>query len=378
MHSTVGSSNGRPQTIELNSAVKYNDIVLPPATRAAHSKAFSDVGRFDPPDINEIPYACCNMGIPCSKRSSAAASSAVFAEFDWEPLAAASIGQTHRARLRTGEAVVVKVQRPGIETIDGARPRRARRCWPTSLSGARAFGQGVRSGEMLDAVRAGPARRARLPPRGRRHDRDGAAARPRTRRSGSRRSTAQLCTRRLLVQERFEGFTVADTARLDASSIDRDALAEQLLRSTLDQVLRVGFFHADPHPGNVFALPRRHARADRLRRGRPARPDPAGRGRRHPRRRSFSRDVSLLRDGIERVADIADSASPERLERALARLMADHVRPDGHRRARPCSRTSWRRSREFGIRLPDRPRRALACAGHARRHAAGPLRPSSR
>ena len=40
---------------------------------------------------------------------------AVFAEFDWEPLAAASIGQTHRARLRTGEAVVVKIQRPGIE-----------------------------------------------------------------------------------------------------------------------------------------------------------------------------------------------------------------------------------------------------------------------
>ena len=50
----------------------------------------------------------------------------VFAEFDWEPLAAASIGQTYRARLRSGEAVVVKVQRPGIEEIDGARPRRAR------------------------------------------------------------------------------------------------------------------------------------------------------------------------------------------------------------------------------------------------------------
>ena len=48
----------------------------------------------------------------------------------------------------------------------------------------------------------------------------------------------ELCTRRLLVQERFEGFTVADTERLDAAGIDRNALAEQLLRSTLDQVLR--------------------------------------------------------------------------------------------------------------------------------------------
>jgi ubiquinone biosynthesis protein len=39
----------------------------------------------------------------------------VFAEFDWEPLAAASIGQTHTATLRTGERVVVKIQRPGID-----------------------------------------------------------------------------------------------------------------------------------------------------------------------------------------------------------------------------------------------------------------------
>jgi ubiquinone biosynthesis protein len=38
---------------------------------------------------------------------------ALFAEFDWEPLAAASIGQTYRARLQSGDAVVVKVQRPG-------------------------------------------------------------------------------------------------------------------------------------------------------------------------------------------------------------------------------------------------------------------------
>ena len=61
----------------------------------------------------------------------------VFAEFDWEPLAAASIGQTYRARLRTGEAVVVKVQRPGIADVierDLAALALARR---TSPSGAR-------------------------------------------------------------------------------------------------------------------------------------------------------------------------------------------------------------------------------------------------
>ncbi len=51
----------------------------------------------------------------CSKPSSARRVEEEFASFDWEPLAAASIGQTHRATLHGGERVVVKVQRPGIE-----------------------------------------------------------------------------------------------------------------------------------------------------------------------------------------------------------------------------------------------------------------------
>ena len=63
-----------------------------------------------------------------------------------------------------------------------------------------------------------------------------------------------LCTRRLLVQERFEGMTVADAEKLGRGTGDRRQLADRLLRSMLDQVLKYGFFHADPHPGNVFVL----------------------------------------------------------------------------------------------------------------------------
>ena len=65
----------------------------------------------------------------------------------------------------------------------------------------------------------------------------------------------ELLTRRLLVQERFDGCTLSDGAQLDDWGIDRRALADRLLRSTLDQVLRAGFFHADPHPGNIFVFP---------------------------------------------------------------------------------------------------------------------------
>ena len=64
----------------------------------------------------------------------------------------------------------------------------------------------------------------------------------------------EFCTRRLLVQERFNGFTVADLAGIDDAGIDRRAVAEALLRVTLDQIVRIGVFHADPHPGNVFVF----------------------------------------------------------------------------------------------------------------------------
>ena len=250
----------------------------------------------------------------------------VFAEFDWEPLAAASIGQTYRARLRSGEAVVVKVQRPDIEqTME--RDLAALALLADVAQRRTQFGQGVRSGEMLAQFAQGL--RAELDFR-----REAEAMTEMALLLGGQSSVRiplvykNLCTRRLLVQERFEGFTVADTRQLEASTIDRKALAEQLLRSTLHQVLRAGFFHADPHPGNVFAFPD----------GTLGLIDFGAVGRLDPIQQSavvdiltaiVQRDVSLLRDGIERVADFTDAPSAERLERALARLLADHVRPTG-------------------------------------------------
>ena len=61
----------------------------------------------------------------------------VFAEFDWEPVAAASIGQAYRAQLPSGETVIVKVQRPGRRRVGAARPRRARRSSRTRSRPAR-------------------------------------------------------------------------------------------------------------------------------------------------------------------------------------------------------------------------------------------------
>jgi ubiquinone biosynthesis protein len=161
---------------------------------------------------------------------------------------------------------------------------------------------------------------------------------------------AELSTHRLLVQERFDGFTVADTAKLDASGIDRRALGEKLLRSTLEQVLQMGFFHADPHPGNVFAF------AD----GTLGLIDFGAVGRLDSMQQAAvvdmlaalaRRDASQLRDGIERVAEMSEAVPPERLERALARLMADHVRASGVVEA-SVLQDLVRTLSEFDIRLP--------------------------
>jgi ubiquinone biosynthesis protein len=271
-----------------------------------------------------------------------------FAEFDWEPLAAASIGQTYRARLHSGEAVVVKVQRPGIDEVM-ERDLAALALLAGLAQRRTQFGQGVRSGEMLDQFAA--SLRTELDFR---READAMEEMAALLGPGSSVRIAavyrDLCTRRLLVQERFEGFTLADTAQLEASTIDRRALGEELLRSSLEQVLRIGFFHADPHPGNIFAF------AD----GTLGLIDLGAVGRLDPIQQAavidilaalVQRDVGLLRDGIERVAEMSEAVSPERLERALSRLMADHVRASGA--VEPTVLQDLVRTlAEFDIRLP--------------------------
>ncbi len=250
----------------------------------------------------------------------------IFAEFDWQPLAAASIGQTYRARLHSGEAVVVKVQRPGVERVI-ARDLAALSLLADLAQRRTALGQGLRSGEVLEQF--GKSLRAELDFRREVDAMEEVAALMHERQPVRiPKVYKDLCTRRLLVQERFDGCTMADVADLDTMAVDRVALAHQLLRTLLDQVLRAGFFHADPHPGNVFVF------AD----GSLGLIDFGAVGRLDPIQQAaivdmlaglVRRDVSLLRDGIERVADIGEAVAPERLERMLARLMAENIRPSG-------------------------------------------------
>jgi ubiquinone biosynthesis protein len=271
----------------------------------------------------------------------------VFAEFDWEPLAAASIGQTYLARLHSGEAVVVKVQRPGIADIM-ERDLAALALLADFAQRRTTFGLGIRSGEVL--AQFAISLRAELDFR---HEADAMAEMALLLEGSGVRVPAvytQYSTRRLLVQERFDGFTVSDRAGLEAAGIDRREVAQALLRTTIDQVLRLGVFHADPHPGNIFVF---HDGTLGL-------IDFGAIGRLDPIQQAavvdmlfalMQRDVGLLRDGVERVADVQGNESPERLERALARLVAENVKATGN--VEPSVMQDLVATlAQFGIRLP--------------------------
>lgn len=183
----------------------------------------------------------------------AAPISELFAEFDDEPLASASIGQVHAARLRDGTEVVVKVQKPGVperveadlavlrQMAEGAE----RRSETARRYGARAlveeFAWQLRS--ELDYVREG-----RNAERFADQFRDNRALHVPT-------VHWRHTTRAVLTMERVGGIRIGDVDALAAAGIDRHSLAEQSARIVFESVFRHGFYHADPHPGNFFVQP---------------------------------------------------------------------------------------------------------------------------
>jgi ubiquinone biosynthesis protein len=177
----------------------------------------------------------------------------VFARFDLVPLAAASIGQVHRARLRSGPEVVVKVQRPGVEELVErdldiilalARRLQATTDWGRRV-GATDLAQGFAENLRQELDYTIEARNTRV------------MGELLERRVGLRvpRVFEPLCTRRVLVLQFIDGTPLRDAdAVLAHLDIERADLARRLLETFLVEVLEAGVFNADPHPGNVLLL----------------------------------------------------------------------------------------------------------------------------
>ena len=176
-----------------------------------------------------------------------------FCWLDPEPLAAASIAQVHRARLHDGREVVAKVRRPGIRPVIEADLRLlqyAAKRIEARFPDLRRFNPvGVvrqfKASLMLELDLAAECRHAeRIAATFADDDR---IVVPTVHWSYTRE--------RMNVQDFVDGIPVAEVAALDAAGVDRKQVARTGAQAVLKMMLEDGFFHADPHPGNVFVLP---------------------------------------------------------------------------------------------------------------------------
>ena len=168
----------------------------------------------------------------------------IFAEFERAPLAAASMGQVHRARLRSGEDVVVKVLHPGVEqsvVIDLWMARMVLRVLNV-FTGPIDLMQVYRESEeplreeldLLHEARATEELGRTLEPFGAR----------------APKVYSQYSSRRILTLEYIAGVPLNAVAQMNEWQVDRVQLARTYLRAFFQQALTLGFFHADPHASN--------------------------------------------------------------------------------------------------------------------------------
>ncbi len=178
---------------------------------------------------------------------------AFFSKFDEQPVAAASIGQVHKAVTQGGEMVVVKIQRPGIKRIievdleimlhlSGLMERHLEG-WdiqhPTKI--VREFAATLEK-ELDYSLEAAYMERFAMQFKG-----DARIHVPRTYKN--------LMTKRVLTMEYIDGIKSSDLDGLERNGLDRLKIARVGFDLIMQQIFVNGFFHADPHPGNIFVLP---------------------------------------------------------------------------------------------------------------------------
>jgi ubiquinone biosynthesis protein len=248
----------------------------------------------------------------------------VFAEFDWEPIAAASIGQVYRATLRSGERVIVKAQRPNVAELV-RRDSKVLLRLAQSVENNTPVGAEYRVYELAEEFTKGLAQELdfRIESRSTETIRENMATQPGIRVA---KIYNAYSTGRVMVQERLEGISVAESEELRERGFDREALADTLLRAALTQMMTNGFFHADLHPGNVMVLD--DGTVGMIDFGATGRLDPLMMSSLQQMLVATSlHDAALLRQAVSEVAEIGPDVDPDALERALSRFMAEHVAP---------------------------------------------------
>jgi len=198
-------------------------------------------------EVPPLPYSEIKQVIEAEL---GAGSERVFATFEHQAVAAASIAQVHFATLRSGEDVAVKVQRPGIAEqmeLDFEILLNMAGLLERSISWARKQGAVDVVREFMQTTRE----EMDFTLEGRNADRfrENFVDEPGVH---VPKVYWEHTTRRVLTLERITGTKLSDAAATQARKIDRKEIARRGAGLYLKQVLQHGFFHADPHPGNIF------------------------------------------------------------------------------------------------------------------------------
>lgn len=302
--------------VKLGQVVSTRSDLVSPAVAEELSHLQDQVAPAPPDAVRELVEA--ELDVPVDD---------VFAQFDWEPVAAASIGQAYRARLHGGQQVIVKVQRPGIadsvnqdlDVLDElAHVAEERTSWGVE------YHVSELAGEFANLLREELDFRIEA-----RNASDIAASIEGDGGPVPIRVPAvyhDLTTPRVLVMEWLDGVSVRQTGRIDELGVDRRAAADALLRCVLRQMLVEGQYHADPHPGNVMVL--RDGSIGLIDFGAASRLDPGQQAAlRELMLAVAQRDADLLRQAVLQVATLRRDVDDEELERALARFMTRHLAP---------------------------------------------------
>jgi ubiquinone biosynthesis protein len=231
-----------PTFIKLGQVLSTREDILGPALARELTKLCSQTPPDPPETVREIIQA--DLGKPVEE---------LFASFEDVPLASASIGQVHPARLANGDAVVVKVQHAGIEDkikqdldIMGGLAELAQ----THLTALRPYQPTamVREFRRIILQELDFTSERRNQEEFIRH-----FARDRTVHFPAVHPA--LCSRRVLTMERLRGVSAEDVEGLRKSGVDLNEFARRGANMYLEMIFRHGFYHADPHPGNLMLLP---------------------------------------------------------------------------------------------------------------------------